>query len=117
MVSGATPVSSHFFLKLYSLPVEIQHHVVCIDLECILHSGEGAPFSHSIISELAPQLHLQKAIPLLYPADNFRVMRYAIRLVDPVTMHPLLCFLCCKVGTSVQYDICGVWVSSSNVHL
>lgn len=65
---------SHFILNLYILSVEIQQHILCIDLGCILHAGEGAPFSQCVISQLASQLYFQKAIPLLCQANNFWVM-------------------------------------------
>lgn len=93
--------------------MEIQHYVMCIDLGYVLHPGESAPFPQSVVSNLASQLYLQKAIPLLYQADNFWVMRYEVELVGLMTMY-LLCFLC-KVGSLIPSDICGIWVSKSNI--
>ena len=68
------------------MSIDIQQLILCIDLGCILHPGEGAPFSQCVISKLTSQLYFQKAIPLLCQANNFWAMQYVIGLVDLMNM-------------------------------
>lgn len=115
MVSGATSVFSYFFPEpIYPISGDLAPDSVYW-FRVYITFCRGCLILAEYHLQAGTSIALQKAIPFFFQADKFWVISHMIRPVDLITMYSLLSFLCCKVGSSVQCDICGISVSRSNI--